>query len=78
MCGDSSGGRLGIPFCGKVCSPRQIPGLSQFVIKNVAVHSGGKHAIALSFDGKVSNFLLFAIKVIKDENIINDNYSIKN
>lgn len=66
MCGDSSGGRLGIPFCGKVCSPRQIPGLSQFVIKNVAVHSGGKHAIALSFDGKVSHFLLFDIKIIKD------------
>lgn len=53
VCGDSSGGRLGIQFCGKVCSPRQIPGLSQFVIKTVAVHSGGKHAIALSLDGKV-------------------------
>ncbi|XP_060835591.1 E3 ubiquitin-protein ligase HERC2 isoform X3 [Rhopalosiphum padi] len=53
VCGDSSGGRLGIPFCGKVSSPRQIPGLSQFVIKNVAVHSGGKHAMALSFDGKI-------------------------
>lgn len=55
VCGDSSGGRLGIAFCGKVCSPRQIPGLSQFVIKTVAVHSGGKHAMALSFDGKVIN-----------------------
>lgn len=53
VCGDSSGGRLGIPFCGKVSSPRQIPGLSQFVIKTVAVHSGGKHAMALSLDGKV-------------------------
>uniref|UniRef100_A0A2H8TU70 HECT-type E3 ubiquitin transferase n=1 Tax=Melanaphis sacchari TaxID=742174 RepID=A0A2H8TU70_9HEMI len=53
VCGDSSGGRLGIPFCGKVCTPRQIPGLSQFVIMNVAVHSGGKHAIALSLDGKI-------------------------
>ncbi|XP_050428032.1 E3 ubiquitin-protein ligase HERC2 [Adelges cooleyi] len=53
VCGDTSGGRLGIPFCGKVSLPRQIPGLSQFVIKTVAVHSGGKHAMALSFDGKV-------------------------
>ncbi|XP_050522470.1 E3 ubiquitin-protein ligase HERC2 [Daktulosphaira vitifoliae] len=53
VCGDSSGGRLGIPFCGKVTLPRQIPGLSQFVIRIVAVHSGGKHAMALSLDGKV-------------------------
>jgi E3 ubiquitin-protein ligase HERC2 len=66
VCGDSSGGRLGIPFCGKVSSPRQIPGLSQFVIKNVAVHSGGKHAMALSFDGKVI-FILLLINFCRND-----------
>ena len=27
--------------------------LSQYVVKKVAVHSGGKHAMALTVDGKV-------------------------
>jgi len=33
--------------------PRPVPFLSQYVVKKVAVHSGGKHAMALTLDGKV-------------------------
>ncbi|KAJ9582054.1 hypothetical protein L9F63_003637, partial [Diploptera punctata] len=36
-----------------VSVPRQLTALSQYVIKKVAVHSGGKHAMALTLDGKV-------------------------
>ena len=32
---------------------KQITSLSQYVIKKVAVHSGGRHAMALTVDGKV-------------------------
>ena len=34
-------------------SPRQITGLSTYVVRKVAVHSGGQHAPALTADGKV-------------------------
>lgn len=33
--------------------PCQLTSLNQYVIKKVAVHSGGKHAMALTLDGKV-------------------------
>lgn len=36
-----------------VSTPRKLPVLSQYVVKKVAVHSGGKHAMALTLDGKV-------------------------
>ena len=38
---------------GNVPVPRQLTALSQYVIKKVAVHSGGRHALALTVDGKV-------------------------
>jgi E3 ubiquitin-protein ligase HERC2 len=44
---------LGLGHNNNVPYPRPIPFLSQYVVKKVAVHSGGKHAMALTLDGKV-------------------------
>lgn len=52
-CGEGTNGRLGLGDDNNVCEPKPIPFLSQYVIKKVAVHSGGKHALALTQDGKV-------------------------
>ncbi|XP_044756400.1 E3 ubiquitin-protein ligase HERC2 [Coccinella septempunctata] len=52
-CGEGTNGRLGLGHNNNVPYPRPIPFLSQYVIKKVAVHSGGKHAMALTLDGKV-------------------------
>lgn len=52
-CGEGTNGRLGLGHNNNVPVPRPIPFLSQYVIKKVAVHSGGKHAMALTLDGKV-------------------------
>ncbi|KAJ8962033.1 hypothetical protein NQ314_005815 [Rhamnusium bicolor] len=52
-CGEGTNGRLGLGHNNNVPSPRPIPFLSQYVVKKVAVHSGGKHAMALTLDGKV-------------------------
>ncbi|XP_060607151.1 E3 ubiquitin-protein ligase HERC2-like isoform X1 [Ruditapes philippinarum] len=53
-CGEATNGRLGLGMnTGTVSVPRQLTALSQYVIKKVAVHSGGRHALALTVDGKV-------------------------
>nr|XP_022328228.1 E3 ubiquitin-protein ligase HERC2-like isoform X2 [Crassostrea virginica] len=53
-CGEATNGRLGLGITtGTVSVPRQISSLSQYVIKKVAVHSGGRHSLALTTDGKV-------------------------
>lgn len=52
-CGEGTNGRLGLGDNNNVSEPKPIPFLSQYVIKKVAVHSGGKHALALTQDGKV-------------------------
>ncbi|KAK7097783.1 E3 ubiquitin-protein ligase HERC2-like isoform X3 [Littorina saxatilis] len=53
-CGEATNGRLGLGMSnGNVFVPRQITSLSQYVVKKVAVHSGGRHAMALTVDGKV-------------------------
>lgn len=52
-CGEGTNGRLGLGHNFNVSSPRKLPILSQYVVKKVAVHSGGKHAMALTLDGKV-------------------------
>lgn len=52
-CGEGTNGRLGLGDDSNVSEPKPIPFLSQYVIKKVAVHSGGKHALALTQDGKV-------------------------
>lgn len=51
-CGEG-GPRLGLGHNYNVSTPRKLPILSQYVVKKVAVHSGGKHAMALTLDGKV-------------------------
>jgi len=38
---------------GNVLLPRQIEALSQFVVKKVAVHSGGRHSMAITIEGKL-------------------------
>lgn len=52
-CGEGTNGRLGLGHNYNVATPRKLPILSQYVVKKVAVHSGGKHAMALTLDGKV-------------------------
>ncbi|KAH9523228.1 E3 ubiquitin-protein ligase herc2 [Bulinus truncatus] len=53
-CGEGTNGRLGLgSVAGNVSVPRQLTSLGPYVIKKVAVHSGGRHALALSIDGKV-------------------------
>ncbi|XP_011304625.1 E3 ubiquitin-protein ligase HERC2 [Fopius arisanus] len=52
-CGEGTNGRLGLGDNNNVYEPKLIPFLSQYIIKKVAVHSGGTHAIALTQDSKV-------------------------
>ncbi|XP_041128227.1 E3 ubiquitin-protein ligase HERC2-like isoform X2 [Polyodon spathula] len=53
-CGEATNGRLGLGICsGTIPIPRQISALSSYIVKKVAVHSGGRHAMALTVDGKV-------------------------
>ena len=52
-CGEGTNGRLGLGDNNNVYEPKPIPFLSQYVIKKVAVHSGGTHALALTQDSKV-------------------------
>ncbi|XP_057611964.1 E3 ubiquitin-protein ligase HERC2-like [Chionomys nivalis] len=54
-CGEATNGRLGLAMSsGTVPIPRQITALSSYVVKKVAVHSGGRHATALQWMGKCS------------------------
>lgn len=52
-CGEGTNGRLGLGHCNNVSVPRQLTALGQYVVRKVAVHSGGRHALALTVDGKV-------------------------
>lgn len=53
-CGESTNGRLGLgPVTGNIAVPRQIEGLTAVCVKKIAVHSGGRHAMALTTDGRV-------------------------
>ncbi|KAF7995498.1 hypothetical protein HCN44_006605 [Aphidius gifuensis] len=52
-CGEGTNGRLGLGDNNNVYEPKLIPFLSQYVIKKVAVHSGGTYALALTQDSKV-------------------------
>uniref|UniRef100_A0A3Q3JYG5 RCC1-like domain-containing protein n=1 Tax=Monopterus albus TaxID=43700 RepID=A0A3Q3JYG5_MONAL len=52
--GKATNGRLGLGLSsGTIPIPRQITALSNYVVKKVAVHSGGRHAMALTVDGKI-------------------------
>lgn len=52
-CGEGTNGRLGLGHNNNVSTPQQVPVLSQYIVKKVAVHSGGKHAMAITLDGKI-------------------------
>ncbi|KAJ8028688.1 E3 ubiquitin-protein ligase HERC2 [Holothuria leucospilota] len=52
-CGEGTNGRLGLGSSANVCVPRQLTSLSQVHVKKIAVHSGGRHAMALTSDGRV-------------------------
>ncbi|PIK54292.1 putative E3 ubiquitin-protein ligase HERC2 [Apostichopus japonicus] len=52
-CGEGTNGRLGLGSSANVCVPRQLMSLSQTHVKKIAVHSGGRHAMALTSDGRV-------------------------
>lgn len=52
-CGEGTNGRLGLGHNNNVSTPQQLPVLSQYIVKKVAVHSGGKHAMAITLDGKI-------------------------
>uniref|UniRef100_T1IYS2 HECT-type E3 ubiquitin transferase n=1 Tax=Strigamia maritima TaxID=126957 RepID=T1IYS2_STRMM len=53
VCGEGTNGRLGLGHSNNIAIPRQVMSLSQFVVKKISVHSGGRHAMALTIDGKV-------------------------
>lgn len=52
-CGEGSNGRLGLGHSKNINTPHQIFALSQYVVRKIAVHSGGRHALALTADGRV-------------------------
>lgn len=54
-------GRLGLGHSYNVSTPRKLPVLSQYVVKKVAVHSGGKHAMALTLDGRVFSWGVYIL-----------------
>jgi E3 ubiquitin-protein ligase HERC2 len=61
-CGEGSKGRLGLGHSNNVSVPQLIKGLSQYVIKKVAIHSVGKHCLAINTAGE-SVFLLAFISL---------------
>lgn len=52
-CGEGTNGRLGLGHDANVATPQMLPVINQYVVKKVAVHSGGKHCLALTLGGKV-------------------------
>lgn len=52
-CGEGTNGRLGLGNNNNVSTPQQVPVINQYIVKKVAVHSGGKHAMAITLDGKI-------------------------
>jgi E3 ubiquitin-protein ligase HERC2 len=52
-CGENVSGRLGLSHSNNVHMVQQVQSLSQYVMKKVAIHSSGRHALALTADGKV-------------------------
>ncbi|RDD36953.1 putative E3 ubiquitin-protein ligase HERC2 [Trichoplax sp. H2] len=52
-CGKGHMGCLGLGNCDDVNVPRQIPQLLPVMVTTVAIHPGGRHAMALTAEGKV-------------------------
>ena len=52
-CGEGTSGRLGVGDCADQPSPRVVSELSTYVVRRVATSAGGRHAMALTADGKI-------------------------
>lgn len=53
-CGEWTNGRLGTGgVAADVMAPKVLGDLSMYVVRKVAVNAGGRHAMALTADGKV-------------------------
>ncbi|XP_033632375.1 E3 ubiquitin-protein ligase HERC2-like [Asterias rubens] len=52
-CGEGTNGRLGLGSSANISNPKLLQTLQQHTVKKIAVHSGGRHAMALTIDGKV-------------------------
>lgn len=54
-CGESPWGRLGLGVThnNNISIPQELPIINEYIVKKVAVHSGGKHALAITLDGKI-------------------------
>ena len=52
-CGEGTSGRLGTGAMADAPSPKVLVDLSMYVVRKVAVNAGGRHAMALTADGKV-------------------------
>ena len=52
-CGEGTNGRLGIGSLADTPSPKILSDLRMYVVRKVAVNAGGRHALALTADGRV-------------------------
>ena len=52
-CGEGTNGRLGVGGLIDVPVPKILADLTTYVVRRVAVSTGGRHAMALTADGKV-------------------------
>ena len=52
-CGQGTNGRLGVGGLDAVPTPQVLADLSMYVVRKVAVSTAGRHAMALTADGKV-------------------------
>lgn len=52
-CGEGTYGRLGIGAIVDTPVPKMLADLRMYVVRKVAVNAGGRHAMALTADGKV-------------------------
>lgn len=52
-CGEGTSGRLGTGVVVDTPTPKLLVDLSMYVVRKVAVNPGGRHALALTADGKI-------------------------
>ena len=62
-CGEGTNGRLGLGHCNNVPCPRQLTTISQYVVKKVAVHSGGKVMVEMVMEmNPIVNNIIFSTR----------------
>lgn len=52
-CGEGTSGRLGIGAVLDTPTPKILGDLRMYVVRKVAVNAGGRHAMALTADGRI-------------------------